>query len=202
MAEPRFAGSIIIERYIIRFYCEGRLSGLSDTKIQSIKEDIQSGTRHGPLDVGQDVERRIVGWWYVTKPAQRIETHVIFGKEDVDYYNEEGIIPPLEELHGERKTRTFKTKEERNAYIHGLQDMQGWEEYLVLSDTTPQLDDWWRKLDIQTIFDIAELYPEEDETPVEFRLRCNLHWSNLYLKTKLKIYKLHTEPLSKKRTDD
>jgi hypothetical protein len=65
------------------------------------------------------------------------EVTVLFGSEAVMKYNETGVIPSddwINEHGGLADVKSFKTQEELNAYIEGLNDFDGWSEYLVLDD--------------------------------------------------------------------
>ena len=63
------------------------------------------------------------------------KTYIIFGKvltRSYDNYGVKGLKTHLDD--GEIKLREFSTEEERRAYLNGLEDAMGWEEWALVED--------------------------------------------------------------------
>jgi hypothetical protein len=63
-----------------------------------------------------------------------VTSKIIFGSDAVRHYNETGEIPAaktLEDLDGTVLEKDFKSKEEYDAYISGLEESDGWSDWIV-----------------------------------------------------------------------
>ena len=77
------------------------------------------------------------------------EITVLFGSDVICEYKDTGEFPSeawLEENGGVINTKSFKTKEELDAYIEGLNDSDGWVENLVLDDFMKNMIEKERKM--------------------------------------------------------
>lgn len=67
-----------------------------------------------------------------------IKATVIFGSHAVDEYEETGIIPASDDIDGYADTVEFRTQEEMDAYLKGLNDADGWGKVIALDPVFTQ----------------------------------------------------------------
>lgn len=68
---------------------------------------------------------------------EKIKIKIAFGTEIARYYKNHGILPDEDDnsedyYSGSVVEREFNTPHELSAYLHGIEDMDGWREYVVV----------------------------------------------------------------------
>lgn len=68
----------------------------------------------------------------------KIKLHIVFGSEPARELNDdevENAIESIKQGNGEYHVREFNTEDEKRAYIQGINDVFGWENYSIIEET-------------------------------------------------------------------
>ena len=168
---------------------------LTDSDTQEIEDLIFAGECLGPLISMQPDGSVVAGHWHIKgyKGNEALVTVcVLLGAKAVDDFEENRKLNLDDAGDGHLKIRTFPSEAEINAYIAGLNDLLGWENYKVVSTEVPEtLRKWFGGLDFRELERITKLcqfdYDPEDGYD-QFVIACHEWWDELPLAEKVMVY--------------